>query len=157
MGQRMPIEIAFWLVLCSLVWPEAILAQVDAQEVRCDYSYRIRCDKSGCQADSSDIGFITVPNAQSLLRTDSQDPWSWSLQADSAVVRHLCDEEGCAEIPVRVSRSGMFLEFVAPGYLLKISYLTQDRLESPSPEFVEVDTVFLDTYIKYGRCRRLRS
>jgi hypothetical protein len=153
----MPTGMALWLLLSGLVSPHTLLAQADAQGVRCDYSYRIGCDENGCEADFSDIGFVTLPSAQSLLRTDSEDPWSWSLQTDSAVVRHRCDQEGCADISVRVSRSGIFLNFVAPGYLLKVSFLTQDRVENPSPEFVEVDTYFLNTYVRYGRCQPLRG
>ena len=146
MTNPIPRAIRVFFVL-SLVAPVPALAQSVWDEVRCDYTRRAICDKTGCRDLAIRTAFLIVPPLDHLRRAIGDHDLSPAVRR--------CDDKGCTPVMVQVVSSGIFLNVAAPqaGYILKVASSSVDLAEITRGEFVEVATQLLSTYIGYGRCK----
>lgn len=137
------------LVLAGVLTLIATPLAAQNTEYRCEYTHRESCGPNGCEEIPTEDAYLLVPEL-SVLRTAGS-----SLLTTDVVIRR-CDSQGCTPVTVTSSTSGAFLNVwrLAPGgYMLKFAnWETDDALLGPAGEFVEIATLWLDTFVSYGRC-----
>lgn len=142
-------------IVCVVITPLALIAQVPASEIRCNYKTRTACIKGECKPISTEGlvtgSFVLLPSVPDLLRA--------SRKPNGGVVDvRLCDPDGCSPVPMRASIDGDWL------YLLQANGGTQYvKVYVPANgpaehgyipgEFVELESFMLDTVIGNGQCQ----
>jgi len=130
----------------SVAFLTASGTQASRDEVRCTYSRRQVCTRSGCEANPVGQAFLVIP-ALARIRAAMLDGRPVDLRR--------CDGRGCTPVTTMVSESGDFLILSAPrsGYLFKVATVSETLSGLRAGEFVEVATQILTTYVGFGRCQ----
>ena len=117
------------------------------EEYRCEYTHRESCGPNGCEEIPIDDAYLLVPEL-SVLRAAG-----WDLLTTDVVIRR-CDSKGCTPVRVASNISGAFLTtWSNRGYMLKFAnWETDEVLLGPAGGFVEIATLWLDTFVSYGHC-----
>ncbi len=128
-------------------------AQQPEAEVRCEYSGRFHCDRTGCEELPFEEDFIMSPPPEEL-----QVPGGLSLLHSTPKVR-VCDTVQCIPIPVSAVLSGVSLHVSSAGggYMWSFFLSSQEvgdtyRERVRRGDFTEVRNTFRSTTVSFGSC-----
>ena len=119
--------------------------------VRCEYSQKIECTRSGCQPSPISGAHLLMPAAAALVDATTRAP-----NAAALPTVQVCDAKGCTPIVVRAVKSGAFVNIAQDGgaHFVKVA-VTDIPPGVRRGDFVEVAARFLTTTTYVGSCPAL--
>ena len=118
-----------------------------AEEFRCTYRQKVKCEAGKCEPSPFNDQFLLIPRLETLSKA------SYAARGDQQNLQvRRCDAAGCLAVPVFTVRSGVFINLSGQsgGYFLKIADVEWSG--QPPGEFVETGTSGLITYTWWGTC-----
>jgi hypothetical protein len=120
-------------------------------DVRCEYSQKIECTASGCQAAPVAGAHLRLPAAAALIAATAR-----ATHAAALPTIQVCDAKGCTPIAVRAVKGGAFVNIAQDGgaHFVKVA-VTDIPPGVRRGDFVEVAARFLTTATYVGSCPAL--
>jgi len=121
---------------------------VQTEEFRCDYTRAVQCSASGCQ-DKKVESYLLMPTVDALFRASIR-----AADDDNLPSIRSCNRWGCVAIPVRATLVGAFMSLISPQgtYVLRVQVTDLEFMKTKRGGFVEVSTMFLETWTSFGFC-----